>query len=69
MQTLKANLHYKMKNMRVEVTVLTYQLLSNVLQKSTMFPVMTTFPLILLLHTAQLPASHIKTCMLLVIIQ
>ena len=50
-----------MKDMRVEVKVSTYQLLSDVLLKSTMFPVMTTSPLILLLHAAQLPTSHVAS--------
>ena len=63
MQPLKANLHMKTKDMRVEVKISTYPLLSDVFPKSTMFPVMTTSPLNLLLHAAQLPASHItKLC-------
>ena len=37
----------------------TYPLLSNELIESTMFPVITTSPLTLLLHAAQLTASHI----------
>ena len=48
-----------MKDMRVEVKISTYPLLSDELPESTMFPVMTTSPLTLLLHAAQLPASHI----------
>ena len=59
MQSLKANSHWKMKDMRVEVKISTYPLLSDVLLESTMFPVMTTLPLTPSLHTAQVPASHI----------
>ena len=50
-----------MKDMRVEVKISTYPLLSDELPESTMFPVMDTFPLILLLHAAQLPASHLTS--------
>ena len=61
MQHLKVNLHWKMKDTGVEVKISTYPLLSDVLPESTMFPVMPTSPLIPLLHTAQLPASHIAS--------
>ena len=61
MQPLKANSHWKTKDMRVEVKISTYQLLSDVFPGSTMFPVMTTSPLIPLCHAAQLPASHIAS--------
>ena len=47
--------------MRVEVKISTYPLLSDELLESTMFPVMKTSPLDLLLHTPQLPASHITS--------
>ena len=59
MQPLKANSHWKTKDMRVEVKISTYPLLSDIHPGSTMFPVMTTSPLIPLLNTVQLPASHI----------
>ena len=59
MQPLKANLHWKMKDMRVEVKISTYPLLSDVPLESTMFPVITTFPLIPPLHATPQPASHI----------
>ena len=59
MQPLKANLYWKMKDTRVEVKISTYHLPSDVTPESTMFPVMTTPPLILPLHTAQVPGSHI----------
>ena len=61
MQPLKANLLWKMKDTRVEVKISTYPLLSDVLPESTMFPVMTTFPLTLPLHPAQVPASQIAS--------
>ena len=61
MQPLKANLHWKMKDMRVEVKFSTYPLLSDELLESTMFPVMKISPLDFLLHTEQLPASHIAS--------
>ena len=47
--------------MRVKVKISTYPLLLDELLQSTMFPVMTTSPLNLLLHAAQLPASHIAS--------
>ena len=53
MQTLKANSHWKMKDMKVEVKVSTYPLLLDELPESTMFPVMNTSPLMPLLHAAQ----------------
>ena len=65
----ESNSHWQTKDMRVEVKVSTYQLLAEVLPKPTMFPVMTASPLTLLLHTAQLPASHQQTCTSPVIIQ
>ena len=43
----------------MEVSISTYPLLSDELLDSTMFPVMMTSPLNLLLHAVQLPASHI----------
>ena len=61
MQPLKANSHWKMKDMRVEVKITTNPLLSDELPESTMFTVMTASPLTLLHHTAQLPASHITS--------
>ena len=61
MQLLKANLHWKMKDMRVEVKISTYPLLSDELPESAMFPVMKTSPITLLLHTPQLPVSHITS--------
>ena len=61
MQPLKANSHRKMKDMRVAVKISTYPLLSDELQESTMFPVMTTSPLTFLLHAAQPPAIHITS--------
>ena len=61
MQPLKANLHWKMKDMRVEVKISTYPLLSDIPPESIMFPVMTTSPLIPLLHAAQLPYNHITS--------
>ena len=61
MQPFKANLHWKMKDMRVEMKISTYPLLSDELPESTMFSVMTASPLIPQLHTAQLPASHITS--------
>ena len=61
MPPLKANSPWKMKVMRVEVKILTYPLLSDVLLEYTMFPVMTTFPLTQSLHTVGVPASHITS--------
>ena len=70
MQPLKANLHWKMKDIRVEVKISTYPLFSDIIPESTMFPVMTTSPLTLLLHAAQVPASHIPSLyVMLMIIQ
>ena len=60
MQHLKANSHWKTKDMRVEMKISTYPLLWDELPESTMFPVITS-PLTLLLHAAQLPASHITS--------
>ena len=50
-----------MKDMRVEVQLLTCPFLSDKLPKFTMFPAMKTFPSTLLLHTPQLPASQIAS--------
>ena len=50
-----------MKDMTVEVKISTYPLLLDELPESTIFPVMTTSPLTLLFHAAQLPASHITS--------
>ena len=61
MQPLKANLHWKMKDMRVAVKVSTYQLLSDVTPESTLFQMMTTPHFTLPLHVAQVPASHITS--------
>ena len=61
MQPLKANLHWKVKDVRVEVKMSTYPLLSDITPESIMFPVMTTPPLTLPLHEAQVPASHITS--------
>ena len=47
-----------MKVMRVEVKMLTYPFISDVLPESTMYPVMMTSPLTQPLHTAWVPASH-----------
>ena len=47
-----------MKDMRVEVKISTYLLLSDELPGSTMFPVMRTSPSNLLPHTPPLPPSH-----------
>ena len=58
MQPLKVNLHWKMKDMRVEVKISTYPLLPDKLPEPTMFPVITTSPLMLLVHVAWVPASH-----------
>ena len=58
MQPLRAILLWKMKDMRVEVKISTYPLLSDRLPESTMFPVMWTSPLTLLHHAPQLPANH-----------
>ena len=48
-----------MKDMRVEVKISTYPLLSDEHPESTMFPVMKTSPMTLLLHAPQLRVSHI----------
>ena len=61
MQPLKANSHWKMKDMRVEVKISPYPLLSDELPESTMFPVMKTSPMTLLLHAPQQPVSHITS--------
>ena len=61
MQPLRTNSPWKMKDMRVEVKISTYPLLSDELPESTMFQVMKTYPSNLLLHTPQLPASHITS--------
>ena len=61
MQPLKATSHWKRKDMRVEVKISTYHLPSDVTPGSSMFPVMTTPPLTLPLHAAQVPASHITS--------
>ena len=61
MQPLTANMHWKMKEIRVEVKISTYPLLSDISPESTMFTEMTTSPLIPLLHAAQLPASLIAS--------
>ena len=58
MQPLKANTHWKMKDVREEVKISTYLLLSDKLPKLTMFLVITTSPLTLPPHMAQVPASH-----------
>ena len=58
MQLLKANSHWKVKGMRVEVTISTYPPLSDVLLESTMYPVMATSPLTPSLHKAWVPARH-----------
>ena len=58
MQPLRANSHWKMKDLRVEVKISTYPLLSQELPESTMFPVMRTSPSTLLHHAPQPPASH-----------
>ena len=50
-----------MKDMRVEVKISTYPLLSDELPESIMFPLMRTSPLTLLHHTPQLPASHVTS--------
>ena len=50
-----------MKDMRVEVKISTNPNLLDELLDSNMFPVMTTFPLIPLLHAAQLPVNHIAS--------
>ena len=50
-----------MKDMRVEMKISIYPLLSDELPESTMFPAMKTSPLTRLLHAAQLPASHIAS--------
>ena len=50
-----------MKDTRVEVKISTYPLLSDEIPESTMFPVMTTSPLIPLLQAAQLPVNHIAS--------
>ena len=50
-----------MKDMRVEVKITTYPLLSDELPESTMFSVMRTSPLNFLPHVPQLPASHITS--------
>ena len=50
-----------MKDVRVEVKISTYPVLSGEPPESTMFLVRTTSPLIPLLHAAQLPASHITS--------
>ena len=69
MQPLKVNLPWKMKDMRVDVKILTYPLLSEELPESTMFLVMRTFPLILLhMHHSYQPVMP-QACMLLAIIQ
>ena len=60
-QPLRANSPWKMKDMRVEVKISTYSLLSDELPESTMFLVMKTSPSTLLPHTPQLPASHIAS--------
>ena len=46
---------------RVEVKLLTCPLLSEELPEFTMFPVMKTFPLTLLLNTPQLPGNQIAS--------
>ena len=50
-----------MKDMRVEVTLLTYPLLYEELPEFITFPAIKTSPLTLLLHTPQLPASQITS--------
>ena len=61
MQPLRVNSHWKMKDMKVEVKISTYPLLSDKLPETTMFPVMKTSPLNLPPHAPQLPASHITS--------
>ena len=62
MQPLKANSHWKMKDMRVEVKISTYPLLSDEHLESIMFSSDDKHLLrTLLLHAAQLPASHITS--------
>ena len=50
-----------MKDMRVEVKLLTYPLLSDELPGFTMFSAKKTSPSTLLLHAPQLPASQIAS--------
>ena len=50
-----------MKDMRVEAKLLTCQLLSDEPPEFTMFPVIKTYPLTLLFHAPQLPASQIAS--------
>ena len=59
MQPLREISHWKMKDMRAEVKISTYPLLSDEIPESTVFPVMRTSPSNLLPHAPQLPASHI----------
>ena len=61
MLTLRTDLPQKMEDMRVEVNLLTFPLLSEEHPEFTMFPAVTTSPLILLLHIPQPPASQITS--------